>query len=225
MRPPPIESHDLDDLTRFIHLGLTVFGILALITGLWAGDYKRVHHLGFSVHKWLGLTLSFFMAWRIWHGFYGPREARFSQWVPYTPERLKMAWEDCLNLLRLKLPERPSHQGLAGVVQTFGLAVFAWMALTGSLMALWLTPGRKAGGFVHAIKEMHELGLWLIVAFLAIHVSAVTLHACSGPEPLAEDVLPGKMTADAGASANARLPVTSGPRAVRRVWALAGLTE
>lgn len=177
---PPTERCDLDDLTRFIHLGLTVFGILALLTGLWAGDYKRAQHLGFSAHKWLGLTLSFFMAWRIWHGFYGPQEARFSQWVPYTPERLRMAWEDCLNFLRLKLPDRPSHQGLAGVVQTFGLAVFAWMALTGSLMALWLTPGHKAGGFVHALKEMHELGPWLLIIFLAIHVGAVTLHALTG---------------------------------------------
>jgi len=180
--PPPIERDDLDDLTRFIHLGLTVFGILALITGLWAGDYKRAHHLGFSVHKWLGLTLSFFLVWRIWHGFFGPREARFSQWAPFTPERLKLAREDCLSLLRLKLPERASHQGLAGVVQTFGLAVFAWMALTGSLMALGLTPGRKAGGVIHAIKEMHEPGLWLIVAFLAIHVSAVALHAWAGQD-------------------------------------------
>jgi cytochrome b len=177
---PPSENRDLDGLTRFIHLGLTVFGILALLTGLWADDYKRVHHLGFSVHKWLGLTLSLFMAWRLWHGFYGPREARFSQWVPYTPERLRMAWEDGLTLLRLKLPERPPRQGLAGVIETFGLAVFAWMALTGSLMALCLTPGRKAGGFVHALKEMHELGPWLLIAFLAIHVGAVALHARSG---------------------------------------------
>lgn len=178
--PPPIETNDLDDLTRFIHLGLTVFGILALITGLWAGDYKRAHHFGFSVHKWLGLTLSFFLAWRLWHGFYGPREARFSQWAPFTPERLKLAGEDFLALLRLKLPERASHQGLAGVVQTFGLAVFGWMALTGSLMALGLTPGHKAGGIIHALKEMHEPGLWLILGFLAIHVSAVALHALAG---------------------------------------------
>jgi cytochrome b561 len=65
-------------------------------------------------------------------------------------------------------------------VQTFGLAAFAWMAATGSLMALFLTPGRKAGGFVHAIKELHELGPWLIVAFLAIHVGAVALHTLAG---------------------------------------------
>jgi cytochrome b len=171
---------DLDEITRLIHLGLTVFGILALITGIWAGDYKRVHHLGFSIHKWLGLTLSFFIAWRIWNGFFGSQEARFCRWVPNSPERLKMAWEDGLTLLQLKLPARPAHQGLAGLVQTFGLAVFAWMAGTGTLMALFLTPGHKAGGIVHAIKEIHELGLWLIIAFLAIHVGAVTLHALAG---------------------------------------------
>jgi Ni,Fe-hydrogenase I cytochrome b subunit len=69
---------------------------------------------------------------------------------------------------------------LAGLVLTFGLAVFAWMAATGTLMAFFLTPGHKAGGFLHAIKEMHELGLWLIVAFLVIHVGAVALHALAG---------------------------------------------
>jgi cytochrome b561 len=66
------------------------------------------------------------------------------------------------------------------MVQAFGLAVFAWMALTGSLMALFLTPGRKAGGLVHAVKEMHESGLWFVVAFLAVHAGAVLLHALSG---------------------------------------------
>ncbi|MFZ5449173.1 MAG: cytochrome b/b6 domain-containing protein [Thermodesulfobacteriota bacterium] len=178
--PPPSEKQDLDEITRLIHLGLTIFGILALITGLWAGDYKRVHHLGFSIHKWLGLSLSFFMAWRIWNGFFGTKENLFSQWVPFSPDRIKMVVEDALNLLRLKLPERPARQGLAGLVQTFGLVVFAWMAATGTLMALFLAPGRKAGGLVHIIKEMHELGLWLIVAFLAIHVGAVILHALAG---------------------------------------------
>ena len=178
--PHPTERQNLDEIIRLIHLGLTVFGILALVTGLWAGDYQRGHHLGFSLHKWLCLTLSFFMAWRIWNGFFGTPEALFSHWVPYSPERLKMVWVDGLTLLRLKLPERPAHQGLAGLVQTFGLAVFAWMAGTGSLMALFLTPGHKAGGFVHAIKEAHELGLWLIIAFLLIHLGAVTLHALAG---------------------------------------------
>jgi cytochrome b len=178
--PQAFERQEVDEITRVIHLGLTVFAILALITGLWAGDYKRVHHLGFSIHKWLGLTLSFFLAWRIWNGFFGAPEDRFSQWVPNSWERLQMAREDALNLLSLKLPNRAAHQGLAGMVQTFGLAVFAWMAATGTLMALFLTPGQKAGGVMHFLKEMHELGLWLIIAFLAIHIGAVALHALTG---------------------------------------------
>ncbi len=178
--PSAVDRQNLDDITRLIHLGLTVFGILAMVTGLWAGDYKRFHHLGFSLHKWLGLTLSFFMAWRIWNGFWGTPEALFRKWVPYNAERLRMVWVDAFNLLRLKLPERLAHQGLAGLVQTFGLAAFAWMAGTGCLMALFLTPGRKAHGFVHAVKEAHELGLWLIVSFLLVHVGAVTLHALLG---------------------------------------------
>ena len=174
------ERGELDDLTRFIHLGLTVFGILAYVTGLWAGDYKRAYHLGFSVHKWLGISLSFFMFCRLWLGFYGSREAQFSQWVPYTRERVLMVLEDLVNLLRLKLPDRAVHQGLAGVVQTFGLAVFSWMALTGTLMFIFLEPGRKAGGALRFIKELHEAGLWLILIFLGIHVGAVTLHALAG---------------------------------------------
>ncbi len=178
--PYPTKRQDPDEITRLIHLGLTVFGILALITGRWAGDYKRLHYLGFSLHKWLGLTLSFFLAWRIWNGFFGAQEDLFSRWVPYNSARLQMAWEDGLNLLKLKLPDRPAHQGLAGLVQTFGLAVFAWMAGTGTLMALFLTPGHKAAGFVHVIKELHELGLWLIVVFLVIHIGGVTLHALTG---------------------------------------------
>ena len=177
---PTTARPELDELTRVIHVGLTIFGVLALLTGLLAGDYKRLHHLGFSLHKWLGLTLSFFVAWRLWQGFYGPPEARFREWVPYTRDRLALVAEDLLTLLRGKLPERSPHQGLSGLVQTFGLAVFAYMALTGTLMALFLTPGRRAGGLVHALKEMHELGLWLIVAFLAIHAGAVILHALSG---------------------------------------------
>jgi len=174
------EKSDLDDVTRFVHLALTVLGLLAYFTGLWAGDYKRAHHLGFSIHKWLGLSLSSFMFFRIWLGFYGIPSVRFSQWVPYTRDRVLMVLEDIVNLLRLRLPQRATHEGLAGLVQTFGLAVFTWMALTGTLMFFLMEPGRKAGGVLHLIKELHEIGLWLIPIFLAIHAGAVTLHALSG---------------------------------------------
>jgi cytochrome b561 len=174
------ELSDLDDLTRFVHLGLAVLGILAWATGLLAGDYKRAHHLGFSLHRWLGISASLFVFFRVWLGFYGAREVQFRQWLPVTGERLNLALQDLGTLLRFKLPERPTHQGLAAIVQAFGLAIFTWMAATGSLLFFFMSPGRKVGGVLHEIKEMHEVGLWLILIFLGLHVSAVTLHALAG---------------------------------------------
>lgn len=171
---------ELDGITIFLHAGLMVFGVLAWLTGEWAGDYKKLHHLGFSIHKNLGLGVAFFLTLRIAYGLVGPDTARFSRWVPYTRDRLKLVWEDLGTLVRLRLPDRPTHQGLAGLVETFGLAVFAWMAATGTYMYYFLRPGQKAGGAVRVIKELHEAGELLIPIFLGIHVGAVLLHALAG---------------------------------------------
>ncbi len=178
--PTSSEREELDGLTIFLHAGLMVLGVLAWLSGEWAGDYKKVHHLGFTIHKSFGISLSFFMILRIFYGFFGPQSIRFTHWVPYNLERLQLVWEDLRTLASLKLPDRPTHQGLAGLVETFGLAVFAWMACTGSLMYYLLLPGQKAKGMVHIIKELHEWGEGLIPIFLAIHGGAVLLHALAG---------------------------------------------
>ncbi|MCX5891240.1 MAG: cytochrome b/b6 domain-containing protein [Deltaproteobacteria bacterium] len=184
MAPSPEyqERVELDGFTRFIHLGLTVFGLLALITGFFAGDYKHPHHAGFSFHKWFGIGLATFLALRLWHGFTGPQEARFREWVPYTRERLLFILKDIMTLLKSQLPERPPRQGLSGLVQTFGLAAFAWMGATGALMFILMTPGVKARGFLRLIKEMHEAGWWLALVFLCIHGGAVIIHALAGQD-------------------------------------------
>ena len=44
-------SEELDSFTIFLHFGLMMFGVLAWLTGDWAGDYKKIKHLGFTVHK------------------------------------------------------------------------------------------------------------------------------------------------------------------------------
>jgi len=173
-------TNELENIARVIHLGLTLFGISAWTTGFLADDYKRVEHLGFSIHGWLGVAFTFFLILRIGYGFCGPDDYKFSKWVPYTKDRLRAVLEDLSMLLKFKLPERPMHVGLSGLVQTFGLGAFAWMALTGSLMFFYLMPGHKARGVLHTIKEMHEAIIWLIPIYLGIHVGAVLLHALAG---------------------------------------------
>jgi cytochrome b len=171
---------DLDVFARFIHLGMLTFGLLAYLASGWAEDYEKAQHFGFTVHKWLGILLASFVALRLIYGIIGPKVVRFTQWVPYTKERWLKAREDVLTLLKFRLPDRPVHEGLAGIVQTFGLLVFTWMGLTGGLMFFLLVPGQEARGVVHAIQEIHEIGEGLIPIFLLLHVGAVILHALSG---------------------------------------------
>ena len=173
-------AEELDSFTIFLHFGLMGFGVLAWLTGEWAGDYKKMQHLGFTIHKMLGLGVALFISARLFHGFCGPKPARFATWVPYTPDRLRLVLEDIRTLFRLKLPDRPSRQGLAGLWEALGLAIFTWMTVTGASMFLFLTPGHKTRGFIHLVKELHELGEWLIPIFLAVHVTAVILHALAG---------------------------------------------
>ena len=174
------ETVDLDVFTRVIHLGMMIFGVLAWIVGDWAGDYEHAKHLGYTVHSWLGMGLALFVSLRLIYGLTGPKTFRFSHWVPYTKSRLIFVWEDILTLLRFRLPDRPAHQGLAGLVQTFGLLTFSWLALTGCLIFFYLKPGAEASGMVHYIKEVHEIGEGLIPLYLGLHVGAVILHALTG---------------------------------------------
>jgi len=179
-QPIVTKTGDLDVVTRIIHLGMMIFGVLAWIVGDWAGDYEHAKHLGYTVHSWLGMGLALFVSLRLIYGVIGPATVRFSHWVPYTKSRLLFVWEDIQTLLRFHLPNRPAHQGLAGLVQGFGLLIFSWVALTGCLIFFYLKPGAEASGMVHYIKEMHEIGEGLIPLYLGLHVGAVILHALTG---------------------------------------------
>ncbi len=176
----PSQNKALGPFAILIHLGLLLFGITAALTGLLAEDYKHTEHLGFTVHSWLGMGLAVFAGLRLVTGIAGPRNMRFLSWMPFTPGRLKLVLEDLRGLLSMRMPERETHQGLAGLVQTFGLAVFFLMAATGAYMYFFLAPGQKAHGFVHDMKELHEIGIILIPAFLSLHAGAVLLHALRG---------------------------------------------
>lgn len=171
---------ELDSFTIFLHAGLMTFGVLSWLTGYMAGDYKKLHHFWFSVHRWLGVGAAAFVAARLFHGLCGAESARFVNWVPYKRKRLEAVWEDIRAMLNFKLPLRGPRQGLAGLWEAFGLAVFTWMAATGFSLFLFLTPGQKAHGLVRLVKELHELGEWLVPIFLAGHLGAVGLHALAG---------------------------------------------
>jgi len=169
-----------DAPTRTIHLALAILGIAAVVSGQFAGDYRNAAHPGFAVHRWIGIGMGAALLARLLWGIAGPRDLRFSQWLPVNKARLSVAFQDIALLGRLQLPERETHEGLAGLVQTVGLLAFLWMAATGTILFAYLEPGARATGWLRAVKELHEGGQVVVLAYLALHLGAVVLHSLAG---------------------------------------------
>jgi cytochrome b561 len=144
-----------DAPTRLIHLLLALLGLAALISGQFADDYRRASHPGFDVHSVIGVALAAALA-------------------------LRIAWGFFRGLARLRLPHRPGHQGLAGLVQAIGLCAFAWMAVSGMLLWFYLEPGARAVGWMRTVKELHEGGQAVAIAYVALHAGAVLIHSLAG---------------------------------------------
>lgn len=176
----PREADDLDIVTRILHLGIVVLGLAAWLTGDLAGDYEHGASFGFVIHRWIGIAAAIAVALRLVWGVIGPRSARFSRWLPVTGARLRMVIDDLRMLLRFRIPERAPHQGLAGVVQSLGLLIFAWVAATGSVLFYALEPGIPAPRWLGIVEALHGVGETLIPAFLAVHVGATLAHALAG---------------------------------------------
>ena len=119
---------------------------------------------------------------RIVWGVVGPANARFVNWVPFTRSRFKPVIEDVRLLLHFKVPERPTHVGLSGFVEALGLIAFAWLALSGVINAIEITPGIKLLGWPRVIKEWHEIGDVLVPAYLVLHIGGTIAHSLVGKQ-------------------------------------------
>ena len=177
----------IDHFIRSWHLAIILICLITLFTGGLAHDYKKPEYTGFIIHGWAGLLFGVFLCLYLGYGFTGPRASRFSTWFPFTGGRTAQVKKDISTLMRFQLPEHKSRQGLAGLVQFLGLLVFSWTAVTGALLFIFIEPGSKARGILHAVKEGHEVGVMLILLYLALHIGAVLAHSLSG-RPVWRDI-------------------------------------
>jgi cytochrome b len=174
------ETAPLGAPVRVWHLAMIILVLAAMITGEGADDYKKLEHAGFLLHGRIGLSIFTALCFYFLYNLIGPQGHRLSGWFPFTKARLRQTGKDLTVLTRFKLPEHNRRQGLAGFVQFFGLMVFSWLAVTGSLMYFFMERGAKAQGLMHTIKEAHEVGTVLIFVYLALHVGAVIAHSLTG---------------------------------------------
>jgi cytochrome b561 len=161
---------------RILHAGMAVFGIMAFLTGEIAENGASTR--GYFLHAYLGLSLAAFVLLRVMRGFAGAGPLRFSGWSPFSSRQWRLAWQDVNTLLKLEVPERGRHEGLSGLVQAFGLAIFGWMAMTGTV--LFFLDKTAEGGWAELVEELHEVGEAMIPVYLALHIGSVLLHSLAG---------------------------------------------
>lgn len=161
---------------KILHMGIATLGIAAFLTG--EGAEEGTNSLGYLFHVYLGLSLAAFMLLRVIRGFVGSGPMRFSDWSPLSRRQWTLALQDLRSLLQLKVPSRGMHEGLAGLVQAFGLVIFSWMGATGA--GLYLLAGGPESELFELVEEVHELGEALIPLYLVLHVGSVFVHLLAG---------------------------------------------
>ncbi len=161
---------------RLLHMGMALFGIAAYLTA--EGAEEASGSLAYLLHAWFGLSLAAFVLARVLSGLSGRAPYAFAGWSPFSGRQWALAAADVGSLLRLRVPERDLHQGLAGLTQWFGLVLFAWMGFTGTWM-YFLGNGPETDLF-ELLEEAHEVGEVLIPLYLVLHVGSVVAHALAG---------------------------------------------
>ncbi len=167
-------EHAYTTFSKILHLGLAFFGIAAYATGELAED--GFASSGYLLHAYLGLSLTSFILIRIGAGLLNVQDVSFRDWSLFSVTQWKAVLDDIRQILLLKLPFRDKHEGLAGMVQAFGLLIFLWMGITGT--GLYII-GQETDVF-EILEELHEAGESLIPVYLILHVGAVIAHSLTG---------------------------------------------
>ncbi len=170
------EQYSYPRYAKLIHLCIALFGVAAFLTGELAEDGFSSY--GYMLHSYLGLSLADTMFLRILVGLTYSKSLSFKKWQPFSRQQWRFVFEDCRALLRLKIPSRGRHEGLAGITQAFGLVIFTWMSVTGTM--LFMLGSEIGNEAFKLIEEIHEVGESLIPLYLALHVGAVIIHSLYG---------------------------------------------
>ena len=173
-----MERHDYQytPYEKLVHAGIAALGIAAYVASDGAGD--DIAASGYLLHAWLGLATSVFVLARLIRGVTGPAHMRFSGWALLSREQWRLAAEDTRSLLKLRIPHRDRHAGLAGIIQASGLTVFVIMCTTGTIKYILRTAPDSAA--LAVAREIHEIGETLVPLYLILHVGAVIGHSLSG---------------------------------------------
>lgn len=176
--PVPTRQRDVtvwDPLLRLTHWSFPL-----LIPAMW----WTAENSKWALHKRLGLVLLGILAFRVIWGFFGPRTARFSQFVK-GPGAV-------LAYFRGNSSAGPTigHSPLGGwstialigaMLVQVSLGLFSgdpYDGMTGPLNSL------VSVGLADTLTDIHETFFWVMAGLIALHLAAITFYSVRGDDLL-----------------------------------------
>ena len=157
-----------------------------LVLGFFAAYFTR--HSPGQIHDWLGYGVLALIIFRVGWGFFGPRRARFSDFIPgpaATIQYAKAVWSG-------KQARYIGHNPLGG-----WMALVLLFCITVTCISGWLYTTDRFWGY-EWVENLHEAFTWITMALVALHVSGVIHASRHGHENLVAAMFHGRKRAPTG---------------------------
>jgi len=177
--------------TRFLHWLLAASFLGAFAIAQLADEHSPV----FAVHMLLGALAALAVVLRAVWGFIGSRYARFGNFA-FGPRDLIRYLRGAFGRDGEKFPGHNPANAWAAYAM---LALTLGLAITGVLMS--------RGG--HAMKEVHEVLAYAMIAVVGAHVAGIVLYTLRRRENIALGMIDGKKAAEPAQAIPSRHPVAA----------------
>lgn len=176
-----------DRFTRLLHM-LIAFGIVTQMVGSLVMVHPKPGRQGdlfYAMHEtWGQVLLGVLVVHWIW-SMVRPGKKAFAQLFPwFSLGRYRAIQEDikqlAIHAVRFRLPDATQPSPLASAIHGLGLIVASLLGVSGVILFLGISKNGTMVGWVHAVKEAHEVFGSVLWVYLIAHVSMGMLHQLSG---------------------------------------------
>lgn len=177
-----------DRFTRLLHLLMATGMVAQMALSLVMVHPKpgRQGDLFYALHEtWGQALLGLLVVYWIWSLVRGGNHPAALLWPWFSKPRYWAIWADikehATQARQFRLPDGTRRVSpLASAVQGLGLFVATLLGLSGLLLLSGIEPDGAMVGWVHAVKEGHEVMGSLMWVYLVVHASMGILHQWAG---------------------------------------------
>ena len=183
-KKPFVKAWDIG--VRGFHWLLVILVLNAWVTAEW-GDMEM------RWHKWNGYAIFFVLVFRLSWGFLGSNTSRFSHFI-YSPPKI---WAYARGLFTGEPLKYLGHNPLGALMVLLMLALLLAQVTSGLFSSDGLFAYGPLAGFISDSSAedsalIHELGFYLVVLFVLIHVGAILVYLFVLKENLIKPMFTGK---------------------------------